>query len=64
MTSSENNPDSNVLGSGVSKQLVNESISYLGYPLQAIVAKELATNFMLHEEWTFMDTDTNQRRSE
>jgi hypothetical protein len=64
MKSSENNPDSNVLGPGVSEQLVNKAISYSGYPLQVIVAKELATNFMLHEEWSFIDPDTNQRRSE
>ena len=57
MDSTANNPIQNVLGPGLSDQMVTAAIEGSGYPLQLVVASELSDEFHLQEEWAFPDSE-------
>ncbi|MEF8708475.1 MAG: hypothetical protein V5B38_06185 [Candidatus Accumulibacter propinquus] len=57
MESTANNPIQNVLGPGLSDQMVTAAIEGSGYPLQLVVASELSDEFHLQEEWAFPDSE-------
>ena len=61
MESVENNPARNVLGPGLTDQLIKTAIEWSGYPLQLVIANELNEIF-LQEEWAFPDSGGSFRR--
>jgi hypothetical protein len=63
MKSASGNPQSNVLGPGVSEPDLLDAIASSGYPLQSIVARILRKNFSVQEEWGFIDSDDEVARS-
>lgn len=63
MESVENNPVRNVLGPGLTDQLIKTAIEGSGYPLQLVIANELNEKFFLQEEWAFPDSDTQALRT-
>ncbi len=63
MNKSENNPNTNILKSGVEESQIIEAVSTSGYPLQTIVHEILAKSFYVQEEWGYIDSDTNEERA-
>lgn len=63
METSENNPASNLLGPGITDQLVADAIQKSGYPLQLMIANQLQGDFFLQEEWAFPDPETQSVRT-
>lgn len=63
MESAPNNPAQNVLGPGLTDQLVTAAIEGSGYPLQLVIANELNDEFHLQEEWAFPDSETQATRT-
>lgn len=63
MQSPPENPTSNVLGAGVSDQMVEGAISASGYPLQLVVARTLSPTFSIQEEWSYVDSETDSART-
>lgn len=57
------NPASNVLPPKLHEADVLDAITQSGYPLQTLVGERLAPRFSITEEWTYLDDDTQQRRS-
>jgi hypothetical protein len=70
MDPSPNNPSTNRLGPGLSEAQVIRAVEESGYPLQTHVAAILHSSptpksggFDVHEEWSYIDRDTNELRS-
>jgi hypothetical protein len=63
MNSAPENPVANTLGAGVTAAMVEQAIHESGYPLQLVVAQELAHEFALQEEWSFVDPDSGSTRT-
>src|SRR3954447_26240020 len=59
-----NNPSANELPKGISETSLVAAIEASGYPLQGVVADELARQqFGVEEEWDYIDDDTDERRN-
>jgi hypothetical protein len=58
-----NNPRGNVIGAGVTDAQVEEAVQRSGYPLQTLVARSLGRAFHVREEWSFIDSDTEDLRT-
>ncbi|MFD1122450.1 hypothetical protein ACFQ2T_08055 [Methylophilus flavus] len=63
MDSAANNPSQNVLGKGLSDEMLTSAIEGSGYPLQLVVASQLSQYFHLQEEWAFTDTENQSLRT-
>jgi hypothetical protein len=63
MDFAKNNPASNVLGPGLADAMVTDAVKASGFPLQLVVANLLSPNFSLHEEWSYLDSDTQTVRT-
>ena len=63
VTASPHNPDSNVLPPGLSDEDLLAAVESSGYPLQTFVANTLAPDFILTEEWTYVDSDSTAERA-
>ncbi len=64
MNSAPDNPPENRLTHGVSEENIAEAVSKSGYPLQTVVAAHLRSAFNpVHEEWSYIDSDTGQFRT-
>lgn len=63
MKATPNNTPTNKLGSGLTEADVLAAISKSGYPLQTIVANFLRPQFQVQEEWSYIDRDTQERRT-
>jgi hypothetical protein len=59
---SRDNPPENSLPSGLDQELVEEAVRRSGYPLQAVVATELAPFVNVTEEWSFLDDERKESR--
>jgi hypothetical protein len=57
------NPPSNCLPPGANEEAVISAIESSGYPLQSLVADKLKAHFDVHEEWAYIDRESNQHRS-
>ncbi|TPQ31063.1 hypothetical protein C2U70_25070 [Bradyrhizobium guangdongense] len=63
MKASQDNPDANQLGVGVNEEQVMEAVRKSGFPLQTLIANYLRTDFVVQEEWSYMDSDTGTQRT-
>ncbi len=63
MKASQENPDANQLGAGVSPEQLQRAVTLSGYPLQRVVAQQLLRNFSVTEEWGYIDRDSKQHRT-
>lgn len=63
MISSADNPLQNRLIPGASMADIDAAIKKSGYPLQTIITKKLKPKFYCQEEWSFIDSQTNELRS-
>lgn len=63
MKSTENNPETNILTSGIDEAQLLEAVRASGYPLQTIVYEKLSRKFRIQEEWYFIDSDSNEERA-
>ncbi len=63
MKASSNNPDTNKLNSDISESDIENAIVKSGYPLQTIVSNELRKEFLIQEEWSFLDPKTKEIRA-
>ena len=57
------NPDANQFPSFLTEEDIVKAVQKSGYPLQTQVASLLKKNFMLHEEWCYLDEDTKNLRT-
>jgi len=63
MKTTPNNPSTNKLGPGLTETDVLDAVSKSGYPLQAMVANHLRSQFHVQEEWSYIDKDTQELRT-
>lgn len=63
MKASKGNPKSNQLHSGITDESIDSAIKKSGYPLQTIVTNKLRKSFYCQEEWSYIDSKTNENRS-
>jgi hypothetical protein len=63
LNSSSDNPITNALPPGVSYEQVEEAVRRSGYPLQTLVASELKNDFVVSEEWSYLDRETGTKRA-
>lgn len=63
MKQSENNPESNLISSGITDSDIDKAILKSGYPLQTVIANILRKSFHTQEEWSFIDPKTNEIRA-
>lgn len=63
MISIKDNPPQNKLNAGINKRDIELAITKSGYPLQTIIANKLRNSFHCQEEWSFIDSKTNEIRS-
>jgi hypothetical protein len=63
MDTARGNPESNILGSGLTETQLTEAITSSGYPLQTVVAQLLRSKFFIQEEWAFADATTSTVRA-
>ena len=63
METPSHDPASNVLGPGLNAEDIRVAVSRSGYPLQELVANVLAEQFAVQQEWSYVDTDTNDIRT-
>ena len=57
------NPERNCLPAGIDKSELIKAIETSGYPLQGTVASLLKQEFVIAEEWSYIDLDLKERRS-
>ncbi len=57
------NPPGNRLPSGVEEDALLRAVRASGYPLQSVVAQELASRFQVIEEWGYTDRTTKEHRT-
>jgi len=57
------NPAENELPQGLNESALEAAIVASGYPLQTVIALQLARTFGVTEEWGFMDRTTNEHRT-
>lgn len=63
MEVNENNPVANILKNGVNEEQLLEAVRASGYPLQTVVYEKLTNNFQILEEWSFVDSDSQEERA-
>lgn len=63
MKVSKGNPKNNQLRSSITIEAINAAIEKSGYPLQTIVTNKLRKSFFCQEEWSYVDSKTNENRS-
>lgn len=63
MKTAPNNPNDNKLPSSVTEELLQAAIQVSGYPLQSVVAAMLRPNFLVREEWGYVDSDSQKPRN-
>jgi len=63
MKTSQDNPDANQLGAGVSLEQLLRAVTLSGYPLQRVVAQQLLRNFSVMEEWGYIDRESKEHRT-
>lgn len=63
MKAADGNPESNKLGAGVTEKELLDAIGKSGYPLQTIVASQLDPEFIINEEWSYIDKETGDERN-
>jgi hypothetical protein len=63
MFKTDENPESNRLGEGVTDTQLDAAVRLSGYPLQRVVAEQLLGTFEVTEEWGYVDRETNDRRA-
>ncbi len=63
MKISANNPSTNKLGSGLTDTKIRDAISKSGYPLQMRVANFLRQQFRVQEEWSYIDSASQELRA-
>jgi hypothetical protein len=63
MEAASNNPVTNVLGPGLTDEMISSAVKTSGYPLQLVVARTLRNDFRLLEEWGFLDPETKTVRT-
>lgn len=63
MESPPANSATDPLGPGIKEKDLVEAIKRSGYPLQTVVARELRRNFKVQEEWSFIDSDSQEQRT-
>jgi hypothetical protein len=63
MKASKGNPKNNILPTGVTEANIGLAIRKSGYPLQTIIANKLRKGFSCQEEWSYIDSRTNENRS-
>jgi hypothetical protein len=63
LESAPNNPPTNELRAGLDESAVTAAIQKSGYPLQTVVGNKLRPTFKVHEEWSFIDSDTSTLRT-
>jgi hypothetical protein len=63
MKSTRTNPKGNTLPKGISDPEINSAIKKSGYPLQSVIANKLRKQFSCQEEWSYIDSKTNENRS-
>jgi hypothetical protein len=57
------NPRANSLPAGISEGQLADLVSRSGYPLQCVVAQFLQPDFLVQQEWGYVDRDTRQLRT-
>ena len=57
------NPVTNTLPNGLSIQQISDAVQTSGYPLQTIVYEKLSNKFNIQEEWSYLDSDSNEERA-
>ena len=63
MEQSQNNPATNTLGAGVTEADLLNAIQHSGYPLQTVIANLLRDQFMVQDEWGYIDKDSRELRT-
>lgn len=63
MEHTSNNPATNILGAGVTESDLANAIQRSGYPLQTVIANFLRDNFVVQDEWVYIDKDTKELRT-
>ena len=63
MKQTKDNPATNILGSGITGSDVDNAIQKSGYPLQTIIADMIRKEFRTQEEWSFIDSKSQEIRS-
>jgi hypothetical protein len=61
MKASSDNPSANQLGVGVTPEHLEQAVRISGYPLQRVVAEQLGDDFMVTEEWGYLDRAEQQQ---
>jgi hypothetical protein len=59
----KDNPATNALPAGMTLEQLASAIHYSGYPLQSVVAAQLMPDFVVTEEWGFVDRETGIYRT-
>lgn len=63
MEETSGNPARNRLPSGMSEATLVEGVHRSGYPVQGLVAHSLTENFLVVEEWGFIDDESGEHRT-
>jgi hypothetical protein len=63
MNQHSDNPPGNRLPAGVAEDQLVDAVKVSGYPLQSLVAQELASRFEVIEEWGYTDRTTKEHRT-
>jgi hypothetical protein len=63
MSKSPSNPTANQLRPGLTLDQLGVAVERSGYPLQAVVGDALRPQFMVHEEWSYVDRNTRELRA-
>src|SRR5437762_4458755 len=63
MNQHSDNPRGNQLPAGVDEGQLVDAVKASGYPLQSLVAQELASRFEVIEEWGYTDRTTKEHRT-
>ncbi|EGQ9284010.1 hypothetical protein F7U74_21845 [Vibrio vulnificus] len=57
------NPETNKLNEGLSEDQILDAVRVSGYPLQSVIYEKLSDKFHIQEEWSFIDSDSNEERA-